>query len=129
MKPSKLGSFSDRQAASAEAKKALVAKFKPKPTVVDPQFEDRRLQRELELEEVRAKRTAEREAKRQESARKQAERHALEAEIAEAMELELRAKQKASRDARYAARKQRRKEPSFPFMGRERPRSGQGGGV
>ena len=109
MKPSKLGSFSDRQAASAEAKKALVAKFKAKPTVVDPQFEDRRLQRELELEEVRAKRTAEREAKRQESARKQAERHALEAEIAEAMELELRAKQKAARDARYAARKQRRK--------------------
>ena len=109
MKPSKLGSFSDRQAASAEAKKALVAKFKPKPTVVDPQFEDRRLQRELELEEVRAKRTAEREAKRDESARKQAERHALEAEIAEAMELELRAKQKAARDARYAARKQRRK--------------------
>ena len=109
MKPSKLGSFSDRQAASAEAKKALVAKFKAKPTVVDPQFEDRRLQRELELEEVRAKRTADREAKRQESARKQAERHALEAEIAEAMELELRAKQKAARDARYAARKQRRK--------------------
>ena len=109
MKPSKLGSFSDRQAASAEAKKALVAKFKPKPTVVDPQFEDRRLQRELELEEVRAKRTSEREAKRHESARKQAERHALEAEIAEAMELELRAKQKAARDARYAARKQRRK--------------------
>ena len=109
MKPSILGTFSDRQAASAEAKKALVAKFKAKPTVVDPQFEDRRLQRELELEEVRAKRTAVREAKRQESARKQAERHALEAEIAEAMELELRAKQKAARDARYAARKQRRK--------------------
>jgi hypothetical protein len=109
MKPSKLGSFSDRQAASAEAKKALVAKFKPKPTVVDPQFEDRRLQRELELEEVRAKRAAERQAKREESARKDAERQALEAEIAEANELELRAKQKSARDARYAARKQRRK--------------------
>jgi hypothetical protein len=109
MKPSKLGSFSDRQAASAEAKKALVAKFKAKPTVVDPQFEDRRLQRELELEEVRAKRAAERQAKREESARKDAERQALEAEIAEANELELRAKQKSARDARYAARKQRRK--------------------
>jgi len=109
MKPSKLGSFSDRQAASAEAKKALVAKFKAKPTVVDPQFEDRRLQRELELEEVRAKRATERLAKREESARKDAERQALEAEIAEANELELRAKQKTARDARYAARKQRRK--------------------
>jgi hypothetical protein len=109
MKPSKLGSFADRQAASVEAKKALVAKFRAKPTVTDPNFEDRRLQRELELEEVRSKRNAERLAKREESARKEAERHALEAEIAEAMELELRAKQKAARDARYAARKQRRK--------------------
>jgi hypothetical protein len=109
MKPSKFGSFTDRQAASAEAKKALVAKLKPKPTVVDPTFEERRLQRELELEELRAKRAAERQAKREESARKAAERQALEAEISEAMELELRAKQKAARDARYAARKQRRK--------------------
>ena len=48
-------------------------------------------------------------AKREESARKEAEQQALDAEIAEAMELELRAKQKAARDARYAARKQRRK--------------------
>jgi hypothetical protein len=109
MKPSKLPSFADRQAASAEAKKALVAKLKPKPTVVDPQFEERRLQRQLELEELRAGRAAERQAKREESARKEAEQKALEAEIAEAMELELRAKQKAARDARYAARKQRRK--------------------
>ena len=109
MKPPKFGSFADRQAASVEAKKALVAKFKPKPTVPDPQFEERRLQRELELEEVRAQRAAERAAKREENARKDAEQRALEAEIAEAMELELRAKQKAARDARYAARKQRRK--------------------
>jgi hypothetical protein len=109
MKPPKFGSFADRQAASVEAKKALVAKFKPKPTVTDPNFEERRLQRELDLEEVRAKRTAERSAKREEAARKESERLALEAEIAEAMELELRAKQKAARDARYAARKQRRK--------------------
>jgi vacuolar-type H+-ATPase subunit I/STV1 len=109
MKPSKLGSFADRQAASAEAKKALVAKLKPKPTVVDPQFEERRLQRELELEELRSNRAAERAAKREESARKEAKQQALEAEIAEALELELRAKQKTARDARYAARKQRRK--------------------
>jgi hypothetical protein len=109
MKPSILGTFSDRQAASAEAKKALVAKLKPKPTVVDPNFEERRLQRELELEELRAKRATERLAKREESARKEAEQQALDAEIAEAMELELRAKQKTARDARYAARKQRRK--------------------
>jgi len=109
MKTPKFASFSERQAASAEAKKALVAKFRPKPTVVDAAFEDRRLQRELELEELRATRALERQAKREESARKEAERQALEAEIAEAHELELRAKQKAARDARYLARKQRRK--------------------
>ena len=109
MKPPKLGSFAERQANSAEAKKALVAKFKPKPTVTDPEFEERRLQRQLELEELRATRIRERQVKREEAAKKDAERQALEAEIAEAMELELRAKQKASRDARYAARKQRRK--------------------
>ena len=109
MKPPKLGSYAERQAHSAEAKKALVAKFKPKPTIVDPEFEERRLARQIELEELRAQRIAEREAKREESAKKDAERQALEAEIAEAMELELRAKQKAARDARYAARKQRRK--------------------
>jgi hypothetical protein len=109
MKPSKLPSYAERQAAAAEAKKALLAKLKPKPTVVDPNFEERRLQRELELEELRANRAAERQARREAAARKEAERHALDAEIAEAMELELRAKQKAARDARYAARKQRRK--------------------
>jgi hypothetical protein len=109
MKPPKLGSFAERQANSAEAKKALVAKFKPKPTVIDPEFEERRLQRQLELEELRATRIRERTVKREEAAKKDAERQALEAEIAEAMELELRAKQKTARDARYAARKQRRK--------------------
>ena len=109
MKPSKFASFAERQAASVEAKKALVAKFKPKPTVVDDSFEERRLQKQIELEELRSKRQAERQAKREETARKEAEQRALEVEIAEAIELELRAKQKAARDARYAARKQRRR--------------------
>ena len=109
MKPSKFGSFSDRQSTSAEAKKALAAKFKPKPHVVDPDIEARRAARQVELEELRLQRAIEREAKREQSAARDAERLALEAEIAEAMELELRAKQKTARDARYAARKQRRK--------------------
>ena len=60
MKQPKFGGFADRQAASAEAKKALVAKLKPKPTVIDPEIEVKRLERQLELEELRAKRSAER---------------------------------------------------------------------
>ncbi len=109
MKPPKNSTFADRQKLSAEAKQALVAKLRPKPTVTDPEFERRRAEREAELAAVRASRIAEREAKREHSAKRDAERAALEAEIAEANELELRASQKAARDARYAARKQRRK--------------------
>ena len=86
-----------------------MAKFKPKPHVIDPDLEAKRAARQAEIEAVRAQRLAERSAKREDNARKDEERRALEAEIAEAMELELRAKQKAARDARYAARKQRRK--------------------
>jgi hypothetical protein len=109
MKPLQSNSFADRQKASAEAKKALVAKFRPKPTVVDPQFEERRAAKQAEVAALRESRIAERNAKRQAAAEKEAARAALEAEIAEARELELRAAQKAARDARYAARKQRRK--------------------
>ena len=72
MKPQKFGSFADRQAASADAKKALVAKLKPKPAVTDPLFDERRLQRQLELEELRSQRAIERAARREESARKDA---------------------------------------------------------
>jgi hypothetical protein len=109
MKPPKYGSFAERQSASVEAKKALVAKLRPKPTIVDPAFEERRAERQRELETLRSQRVAERQAKREEAERKEAKRVALEAEIAEAAELELRARQKAARDARYAARKQRRR--------------------
>jgi hypothetical protein len=109
MKQPKYGSFAERQAASVEAKKALVAKLRPKPTIVDPTFEDRRAAQQRELEALRAQRATERAAKREEAAKRDAAREALEAEIAEARELELRAAQKAARDARYAARKQRRK--------------------
>jgi hypothetical protein len=109
MKLPKNHSFADRQKASAEAKKALVAKFRAKPTVTDPNFEERRAAQEAEIAAVRAARITERAAKREAAASKEEERRALEAEIAEARELELRASQKAARDARYAARKQRRK--------------------
>ena len=59
----KHSTFSDRQAASAAAKKALVAKLKPKPTVVDPNLDQRRAERELELEILREERRKERDRK------------------------------------------------------------------
>ena len=59
-----LPGFSDRLAAQAEARKALLAKFKPKPTVTAEVLETREQRKARELEEVRAKRAAEKEAAR-----------------------------------------------------------------
>ncbi len=56
--------FSDRQADAAEAKKALLAKFKPKPTVTAEAPVDRTAQKAAELERVRAERAEEKERTR-----------------------------------------------------------------
>ena len=60
-------SFSTRQTAAAEAKKALLAKFKPKPHVPAENFQSRHLEKEAELERVRAERAAAKEAARVEA--------------------------------------------------------------
>lgn len=64
----KIGGFSERLEAQAAARKALLEKFKPKPTVqaveAEGQFETRAQRKARELEEVRAKRAAEKEAAR-----------------------------------------------------------------
>ena len=93
----------------AAAKKALLEKFKPKPHVPDLQLEQRRAERELELELIREERRKEREQRRAVKAVEDAKQREEEELMAEARELALRAAQKAARDARYAARKQRRK--------------------
>ena len=106
----KNNSFQDRASASLEAKKALLAKMKVKPTVTAPQDQpDRATVKAAELAELRAKREAERTERRRIQAEADALRREIEAFNAETAELELRAAQKAARDARYAARKQRRK--------------------
>ncbi|MBQ1540872.1 hypothetical protein C5708_03240 [Caulobacter sp. CCUG 60055] len=64
MKHLKTTGFAERREASAEAKKALLAKFKPKPAVTANDFVDRATERERELDAVRAARQAEREAAR-----------------------------------------------------------------
>lgn len=105
----KHNNFADRAAASAEAKKALLAKMKTKPTVTAPVGPSRAELRAAKLAELRAQREIERAERRriaEEAAARQAEIDAFNAETAE---LELRAKQKAARDARYAARKQKRR--------------------
>jgi hypothetical protein len=61
MRESKIGHFSERLESQAEARKALLEKFKPKPTVQPEAFEPRAQRKARELEEVRAKRAAEKE--------------------------------------------------------------------
>jgi hypothetical protein len=105
--PLKTG-FAERLSAQQEAKKALLAKLKPKPTVVAPVFESRQEARERELASVRQARADAKEAARLEAEAK--EQALLEAKRGERKERKAltKAEQKARRDAKYAARKARK---------------------
>jgi len=102
--PLKTG-FADRLSAQAEARKALVAKLKPKPTIQAVDLESREVIRERELAAVRQARADAKEAARQAAAA--AELAALEAKRGDRKERKAltKAEQKAKRDAKYAARK------------------------
>jgi Family of unknown function (DUF6481) len=114
--------LTDRLSAAADAKAALLAKLKPKPTVTDPLFEQRaalrEAERKAELHEVRTVRADEKEATRQAAADALAADHAAIAAAEEAALAEKRGARKerkqltkaeaqTKRDARYAARKAR----------------------
>ena len=110
----KIPNHSDRAKASAEAKQAILAKFRAAPKADDPELQQRLAERKT-IAEARDARLAERKAaKEAEEARLRAEK--LAAEVAEAARLKeeaaqrraLEVEQKAARDARYAARKARR---------------------
>lgn len=120
MRDLKQTGFTDRLNAQQEAKKALLAKFKPKPAAPDPEFDKLAAKREAEKEALRqqhelAKAEARREKAAKEAARLEAERQAQEAIDAEKRAARKERKQltkeeqKAARDARYAARKARQR--------------------
>ncbi len=111
--------FADRLKTASEAKKALLDKFRPKPTVIDPLFGERAALRAAEVEAVRQERADAKAAAKQAAA--DAAQAAIEAQAAlEAAALDAKrgerkerkaltkAEAKAARDARYAARKARR---------------------
>ena len=105
MRESKIPDFSERLAAQAEARKALLEKFKPKPHVqavhAEGVFETREQRKARELEEVRAKRAAEKEAAR--LAKEKAEEEArLARENDQELQLQLK---REDRKARKAAAK------------------------
>ena len=117
--------FTDRQKASAEAKKVLLDKMRANAPQNRPGFLERQAERAA-VAEARDKRQAEREVKKAAEAEQRAKEAAAaklakeaEAEAARvaaeleknraAIELaELRSQQKANRDAKYAARQARR---------------------
>ena len=101
MRRNVLPNLQDRQNASAEAKKAMLEKFRASPGPDDPAVVERRAAREAMLAE-RAARAAQREAAKR----------AHEAELAEQAEREAAAlaEQKAARDERYKARKLAKKQ-------------------
>ena len=118
MKDMKGSGLDDRLKAAADAKAALLAKMKPKPTVTDPQFAERGAMREAELKAVRQARADDKEAARQAAAEAAAaaedvvlaaEAAALELKRGERKERKqlTKVEAKAKRDARYAARKAR----------------------
>lgn len=120
MRDLKQTGFSDRISTQQEAKKALLAKFKPKAAAPDPEFEQLALKRAEEKEALRQQHDLAKAEQRREKADKEAERLAAEAASQEAIDADKRAarkerkqltkeEQKAARDARYAARKTRQR--------------------
>lgn len=107
--------FSERQEAAAKARSAMLEKFKARPGPDDPAVQAREAAR-LAAEAKRQQRIVERKAKREAEQRRLAEEAAARIaeqkrrEVEEAARLEeLRLQQKVARDARYAARKARRR--------------------
>jgi hypothetical protein len=107
--------FADRQKAAQQAKQKLLDKFRSQPGADDPEVLKRRAEREA-IAASREKARLAREAEKVEQKRREAEAAAAEAaRIAREKEEEatrqaaLEVEQKAKRDARYAARKERGK--------------------
>ena len=108
----KYANFNDRAADAAKAKQALIEKFKSRPGTNSEAFQTLTAER-IAIADARAKREAERRAaKEAEMARLAAEeaaRKAAEEAARKAALLALEAERKAARDARYAARKARKR--------------------
>ena len=120
MRDLKQTGFNDRISAQQEAKKALLAKFKPKAAAPDPEFDRLAEKRAAEKEALRQQHELVKAEERRQKAEKEAARMEAERLAEEELEAERRgarkerkalskADQKAARDARYAARKARQR--------------------
>jgi uncharacterized protein DUF6481 len=107
--------FADRQKAAQEARKNILNKFRNQPGPDDPAVKARLAEREARAAEraraIEAREAAKAEQKRieEEAAAAAAAQLLREKEEAAAREAALEAEQKAARDARYAARKNKKR--------------------
>ena len=104
MRDLKQTGFSDRISTQQEAKKALLAKFKPKPAAPDPEFEKLALKRAEEKEALRQQHELAKAEQRREKAEKEAARLAAEAASQEAVDAEKRAARKERKQLTKDAR-------------------------
>src|ERR1700757_1897269 len=104
--PLKTG-FGGRLTAQAEAKKAMLAKFKPKPTIQaeTETFESREQIRQRELEAVRAARAAAKEEARLAAEAKRLSELEMKRGERKQRKATTKAEQRAAREARAAARR------------------------
>jgi hypothetical protein len=112
-------SLSERQAASAKARKAALDKFRAQARPGEPAFVQQQAERVSRAAErtaaknaraaEKAEKLARETAERERATREAAEKAAREAEEKKARAAALEAEQKAARDKRYAARKARQK--------------------
>ena len=120
MRDLKQTGFTDRLTAQQEAKKALLARFKPKPAAPDPEFDKLQAKRAAEKEALRQQNELAKAEQRREKADKEAARLAAQQAAQDEVDAAKRAarkerkqltkeEQKAARDARYAARKARQR--------------------
>lgn len=109
MREPKIGGFSERLTSQAEARKALLEKFKPKPTVRPDQFETRAQRKARELEEVRARRAAEKEEARLRAEAAEAARQEAMAND-EQLQLEMKRTERKERKAAAKAEARARRE-------------------
>jgi Family of unknown function (DUF6481) len=107
-------SLTDRQAAAAAAKKAMLEKFKPKPTVAAENLVDREARKAAELEAIRQQRATEKEEQRRLAAERAeaARKDRLAAELAE---LEAKRQERKDRKAISKADQRQRKEERMAY--------------
>jgi hypothetical protein len=109
MREPKIGGFNERLSAQADARKALLAKMKPRPMVRPDVFETSAQKKARELDEVRARRAAEREEARVRAEEAEAQRQ-LAIENDEQLQLELKRQERKDRKAAAKAEARAKRE-------------------